>query len=610
MRTKEIIRNTNFYFPLFFLFLFFYYLLVFDSSLYYHYHQPIFLFYKIYLKEFLLYPGGLAELTTQFFLQFFCFNLPGAFLLSALSISVFIIIYRFIKKIGVFKYSLVLSFLPVCFLLIAQNHYNFPLVITFKYLLALIFFLSYVKIPKRYKTLIIILSFLIYYLLGGWVYLLYIALCALHELLFSKNRGKYIYAVLNSLVYFIYPYIAARFLFMISLKEAYLYIAPLSLYTWPFNFNLNLYCYLFSFSLPALQIALFVYLKYIKGKVRKQNILPAGFHRIPAQSVFIILVAVLTLTLSFDRREKKNIQIDYLAEQGRWNELLNISREMEEYNTLIIFNVIRALYHTGQLLDDLFFYPQIKGADVLFLENFPRPVAIQVSDLYFDLGHIKAAQVMAYEGHTRFGYNPRILTRIVVTNIINEKYVVAKKFLDILNKSILHKKWVKNFRNYLGNEILIKSDSLIQSKRKLLPHSDFFIAVNKHSYIDLIRLLKENENNKMAFEYLMAYYLLAYKLDDLEEHLDMFKRLGYRKYPRHIEEALLLIRVIDPSKNVALDYSVNPYTIKQFDQFNILLSKCENEATAEKALRKEFYNTYWYYVRYIYPMIKKREEGR
>ncbi|MEJ2567686.1 MAG: DUF6057 family protein, partial [candidate division WOR-3 bacterium] len=274
MRRKgiKIINNPNFSFLVVFLLLFFYYLLVFDTSLYYHHHQPIFLFYKTYLKGFLLYPGGPAELITQFFLQFFYFNLLGAVVISAVSLSVFIVVYRLIRKIGNLEYSLILSFLPVLFLLIIQNNYNFPFAITVKYLFALLLFSAYVKIANRYKIFFILLSCLIYYILGGLIYLFYIVLCVLHELLFARERGKYIYAGLNVLVYFIYTYIAVRYLFMIGFKEAYLYIMPWDLYNWPFNFNLNLYCYLFFCSLPVLLIALFVYLKYIKAELKERKV--------------------------------------------------------------------------------------------------------------------------------------------------------------------------------------------------------------------------------------------------------------------------------------------------------------------------------------------------
>jgi hypothetical protein len=608
MRKKEIkiINNPNFYFLFFFLFLFFYYLLVFDSYLYYHNHQPIFLFDKTFLKEFLSYPGGPSELITQFFLQFFYFNLLGAFFLSAISLSIFVIIYMIIKKIGDFKYSLILSFLPLSFLLIVQNNYNYQLMITFKYLFALIFFLVYVKIPERYKVFFIVLSCLIYYILGGWIYLFYVVLCVLHELFFFKHPRKYIYAVLNSLVYLIYPYIAVRYLSMIYFKDAYLYIMPDRLYGWPFNFKPNLYFYLLFISPPVLLITLSDYLKDTKAEIKKRKVkkrkslLSETYHPL-IQSIFIILAAVLMLTFSFDRRDKKKIQIDYFAEQGRWNELLNLALKTEEYDLLVNFNVNRALYHTGQLLDYLFGYPQMMGTDGLFLENIPRYAAIPATDLYFDLGHIRAAEVIAYEGQTNFVYHPRMLKMIVMTNIIDEKYVVAKKFLDLLNKSILHKKWVKHYRNYLFNESLIKSDSLIQLKRKLMPKSDFFIAISDRADKNLIELLKENENNKMAFEYLMAYYLLEFWLDDLLEHLGQFKELGYGRYPHYIEEALLSIELVEPSKKVKLDYSISQQTIERFKQFNSILSSFGNEERAKEALQIGFYHTYWYYLFYIKP---------
>jgi len=604
MKGKEMFRKTNFYFLLYFLGLFLYYLLVFDSSLYYHHHQPIFLFYRPYLIGFLLYPGGPAELIAQFFLQFFYFNLLGSLIISALSVSIFILVYKLIKKIGNFKFSLILSFVPVCFLLVLQNNYNFPLVITIKYLSAFIFFLIYIKIPERYKAFYILLSFLNYYILGGWFYLFYVLICVLYELLFFKNAAKYISVALNIAVFFILPYIAARYLFVITLKEAYIYTVPSVFYTWPFNFKLSLYFYLFFFSFPVLQVAIFIYLKYIKSKVLKHNKLKRVYN-LSVQSIFIFIAAVLILTFSFEKREKKKFYIDYLAEQRRWNELLNISRGMKGYTAQIIFNVNRALYHTGQLLDNMFYYPQILGADGLFLDNFPRPIAIVTTDLYFDLGHIRAAQVMAYEGYTKFGYNPRMLKKIIMTNIINGEFDIAKKILDILNRSILHKKWVKLYREYLFKDFLIESDSLIQLKRKLMPKSDFFIAIGERSDIDLIKLLEENENNKMAFEYLMAYYLLDYNLDDLQKHIDHFKELGYKKYPRHIEEAILLIEFVDSSKKIKLDYSINQQTIEQFEQFNGILSNFENKIEAAKILRRDFFNTYWYYVLFLYPATKK-----
>ena len=97
--------------------------------------------------------------------------------------------------------------------------------------------------------------------------------------------------------------------------------------------------------------------------------------------------------------------------------------------------------------------------------------------------------------------------------------------------------------------------------------------------MDLIELLKENKNNKMAFEYLMAYYLLEFRLEDLLEYLGQFKELGYGKYPHHIEEAILVSRLAYPLLDFTIDYSINQQTVEQFEQFNSILSSFADFAT-------------------------------
>jgi hypothetical protein len=362
-------------------------------------------------------------------------------------------------------------------------------------------------------------------------------------------------------------------------------------------------------------VMIFGYFKYVKTELKHRSKQLSRWQHSLIQSIIIILLGIFMLKFSYNQEEKRKIQIDYLAEQGQWKELLALSVEIDGYDRQVNFNVNRALYHTGRLLDDLFNYPQLLGTDGLFIDRIlGSQIAIPASDLYFDLGHINASQVLAYEGQTKFKYNPRILKRLALTNIINGKYIVAKKFLDILKKSILHRKWVKYYENCLFNESLIESDSLIQSKRELRPKFDFLINRKNPNY-DLIWLLKENGDNKMAFEYLMAYYLLEGKMGDLIQHLKKFGDLGYRKIPRHIEEALLLIEAMSPP-DVDInfnEYSINPHTVEQFRRFNkILVQNFRNDVKAKELLEKEFKNTYWYYVRYVSPkqtkvMLKERK---
>jgi hypothetical protein len=602
MKLERVMRKPYFPFPFFFIALFLFFLLVYDSSLYYHFHQPLFLFDRIFAKEFLLYPGGLIEWIARFFVQFFYFNWAGSFIISIVILSILAISCKLAEKIAKPPWILILSSVPVILLLVIQSHYNFPFIITVKYFISLLLFSFYRKTATRYKAIFIVLYGFVYVTLGGWMYLFYMLLCIIHEVLFSKGPEKYLYAGLNLVACLLYPYVAARYFFIMTLKEAYLYLVPYEFYYEPFSFKPDAYLYLFFLAMPASMAFLFVYEKS-KVRVRRDYDVLWGMNFAWAQPILVLLVAGLLVALSFDQDEKKKIRIDYLAEQGRWQELLSLSQDIKEYDRLVNFNTNRAFYHTGQLLDNLFAYNQMFGADGLFIDRFiASQIAIPSSDLYFDLGHINASQVMAYEGLTKYKYNPRILKRLALTNIINGKYNTAKIFLDLLGKSILHKKWAAHYRNYLDNEYAIKMDRFIQEKRDQRPKVDFFLE-NTSPHYDLIRMLWENNRNKMAFEYLMADYLLEGKIWNVLERLKELKNYGYVKMPRHLEEALLLAKAMHPSRIDISAYSIDPNTFKRFREFNLILNEYSgNQATkAKEVLAKDFHDTYWYYVRYVMP---------
>jgi len=600
MRIKGIILNPAF---LLFLFFYFYFLFIFDPTLYYHYHQPIFLFDDIFFKGFLLFPGGLIEWVTCFFLQFLYFGWFGSFLISAIFSIIYVIVYHLIGQLVESKSSFVLAFLPVSLLLILQNNYSFSFLIPVKFLFSLIGFSLYQKTTNRNKILPILLSGSVYFILGGWFFLFYIVLCILDGLFWSKGGNKSIHAGLFIFSYFLFPYCAARYLFVIPLTEAYFYIVPYELYHEPFLFKPTPLFYLFFLSLPGLFAALFVYLTYFPNKLKLRK------RQLSRYALFtLFLLGALVLKLSFRQEHKNRIQIDLLAEQGKWQELLTLSPQIGQYNRQANFNINRALYHTGQLLDNLFSHPQLLGTDGLFIHRIlSSQTAISAGDLYFELGHINASRVMAYEGLTRFKYTPRILKRLALTHIIDGELAAAGKFLVLLKKSLLHREWAKRYENYLSHISLIEDDRLIQSKRKLKPQADFFIDKQQPDK-DLIRLLIEEKSNKMAFEYLMAFNLLECKTGHLIRYLPKFEDFGYRKFPRHIEEALLLLKAMSPPDSpFNLDkYRISPQVISQFSRFNkILFQNRENEERAKSLLKKEFEDTYWYYVRFTNPKITK-----
>ena len=100
----------------------------------------------------------------------------------------------------------------------------------------------------------------------------------------------------------------------------------------------------------------------------------------------------------------------------------------------------------------------------------------------------------------------------------------------------------------------------------------------------------------MAFEYLMAHYLLSCRVDKVAEHIGRLNDFGYFGIPRHYEEALLLY-MTKPGVKVDLgDRRINYLTIQRFKAFdNIHKRFWKNKMAALNALVPGFKDTYFFY---------------
>lgn len=614
--TKTINRLS---FVLLFVFIYLYFLRIFDLSLYSHLHQPIFINSQEFFNEFAYYPGGLPEWVAQFIFQFFHINAIGALIVTLILAVIFGLFYLIIKKTGIEKNTFFPAFIPLLFLVVIQNSYSYPYLVTLKFLFALLLFFLYRAEIKYIKIVLLILSGPIYYLLGGFGFAFYSLLCIVHELFYTKGKSGYLFISLLAGLYLIIPYLAARFLFLITLQEAYLYLIPSELYYKPIEFSIKITLILAFLAFPAIMVLIRAYMKWGKEKIRRIKLPEKLAAQTWLQPLAIMIIGIFVLKMTFSTYDKNRIKIDYYAEQGRWQEVLHLYSPVYAENREVQFTINRALAQTGQLLEHLFDYPQLFGTDGLFVnKHMAGQITLPASDLYFDLGHISASLTMAYEGQTKDKYNPRILKRLVITNIINNRFVAARKFLLILKNSYFHRKWAQKYMALIENQSLLKTDPLIQTKSSEKPTSDFFIS-NKSPNFDLVQLVLQHPSNKVAYEYLIAYYLLECKMGNLKNHLEKLENYHYTKIPRYIQEAMIMLRIFYP-KDFKFDASLlDRETMMRFQEFTKISKKfigSRNEEIAKNVLRKDFSDTFWYYLRFENPIktnrklsVRKKSEG-
>ena len=261
-------------------------------------------------------------------------------------------------------------------------------------------------------------------------------------------------------------------------------------------------------------------------------------------------------------------------------------------------------------MNDLFNYNQLWGQDGLILTRYYNSkILMPISDYYFDLGYIKESRHWAYEALTKYELEPIVLKRIALSNLILGEYKISRKFLTILSKSVIHRKWANKYLNYINNEELIESDPVIQEKRDLMPKHDYY-ANNNEPEVNLVNLLEDNPKNKMAFEYLIANSLLRHDIGNVIRNLHYLSELNYPEIPKHIEEAILLYIIFQKGEDIQLKpYQISNMTTERFRRYNnILYNKHKNNLRAARYdLSKYFGNTFWYYLHYVSPITTKRE---
>ena len=103
----------------------------------------------------------------------------------------------------------------------------------------------------------------------------------------------------------------------------------------------------------------------------------------------------------------------------------------------------------------------------------------------------------------------------------------------------------------------------------------------------------------MAFEYLMARYMLNKQLSKLVRNFERLHDFDYRELPKHYEEAAL-IYIYGTRKPLNLSgYLLSPQKRQQIEDFSRLLSSYGgNKQAASKELSKKFRNTYFFYYMY------------
>ena len=135
----------------------------------------------------------------------------------------------------------------------------------------------------------------------------------------------------------------------------------------------------------------------------------------------------------------------------------------------------------------------------------------------------------------------------------------------------------------------------VNSRRELMVVRDSIDDVAQLETM-LEGLLERNPRNRMAFEYLMAHYLLTRQLDKLMANLYRFDDFDYQRLPRHCEEALVIHLANTGSRNLDLGgREIDPEMVRRFEEFLRTGREFQDNASAAfAALYSSFGDSYFF----------------
>jgi hypothetical protein len=600
------------FFTLFYLYLWLYI----DPKLIYHGAGIITnfqVFYKTwsFFLPFLSYPGGPVEYLSAFLSQLFYYSWAGALVVTVQAWLMCLCLDYLLKAANLRKSPLICFALPIL-LLVLYSRFTYYFGTTMAFLAALLSVCLYLKLTLSCKKVLncvivfLTMSVIFYYLAGG-AFLLFAVLCAIYELIF-RSRWKMSLFCLSSAA--VVPYVLGLLVFRISIVDAFSNLLPFSWKILHYEarkraVEIVYVLYLFP---PLILLALGLWRMLAerlrttgKRTGRKPAKIFSWYRCSPKVNFFIELLLLLAIAGSavfFSRNDslRTRFKVDYYAFHKKWRELL-ISAQKYPTDPFIAHAVNRALYHRGRLGYDMFSWPQHQ--DYLFLSDEKyKWMYWQIFDVFLDLGVVNLAENDLTECLEGIGERPMILQRLALINMIKGNSNSAKIYLGALSKTLFDDDWAKHYLDLLETDPNLSTDKYIQHQRSLCLDKDCLTyALLKERTLSW--LLERNSQNRMAFEYLMAWYMLNKQLGKFVQNLERLQDFNYREVPTHYEEAAL-IYVYGTGKPIQLDgYLPNPQKRQEIEDFSrILNSYGKDKKAAFNELSKKFNNTYFFYYMY------------
>lgn len=472
------------------LFIFLFWYCGYPQALCYQEQNQLFLWSADYFFQDLSVAGGLADYISEFLVQFYYVPVLGAIILSGVFMGFYaltcLVASSFVQT--AFKwYSNVLCLLPSLLLLAVMGDIevllSFPVALSFSLLFVWLMNIVTKRCGMKLFWLDILVIPILFWLIGGGATWLYVFL----RIAFCWYTFRKPFLLLLAIPYFL----AIQFICYATVLTQY----PLS-----------------------------------------SVMMGINYYRIPMQFP--------GNKFGYDKELYALLKQNEQVGEGKWNEII---QDAERYQVKVSYSsncVNLALAETRQLADRMFSFYQ-SGEDALLLPNTRNNMEMYPTmEAFWRLGMVNSALRYATDLQASIlngKMSGRLLKRMTECQIVNGKYSVARKNIDVLKQSFFYHDWAIKAESLLGNDIAISHDPDLGRARRMRYHTDML-----YSYDEIDKMLGllfiNNPDNKMALDYFMGQMLLKGDIQEFMRYGFWIQYGGYQQMPYGYADAIKCIQ--------------------------------------------------------------------
>lgn len=556
----------------------------FEYHFYYIEQSQLFLFSEAYIRNKLLLPGGFSMLVAEFLVQFFIRPYVGALVTAVLLTGVGVCTAGIVKRIAPVSGLFILYVLPMLALLFMHFDFNYRVQGTVCYLMMMALLCGYMRIRNDLFRLVAgcVLVPVLFWLAGS-IAVLFAGMVCLFEGL-RKTPKWYISLIGVAEV--------------LLLGVGTVYFSLMGEYRWVFGPDLY-----YHYTLHPKEIIYYSWICLplvflVAFFIRNKNSLSgkkwrAGISCI-AQLAMIAAVLWWGMPKYSDAKTLKLKKLDYFARTEQWDKTIEECKG-KLTNFLYMCHLNMALANKGELSDKMFNFDQRGPQGLLVQWNKSENISCMLSDIYFTMGATASSQEMAFEGYVSAmeDGNPRMLKRLVQTNLIYGTYPVAEKYISILEKTYAYRDWAQSQRKYLYNDEVVESDPILGTRRRMLPDRNS-LAMIKGLAGDLALFLEKGSANSAALQYLGAMYLLAKDLEGFKALVEKYYGTEFLPVlPVHFQEAVIVMSEKEP--DYWKRFNVSETIVARFTDYKKQVLANRNNTVIAGLLNRSYGNTYWFY---------------